>query len=290
MKTFGNLNFGTVSIVNAGQRQTSVEPQLIFTSTPGGIRITPPVSKFLGIQHGDYVMFINTVAMVDAAINEAIMNPSNADIAVIINFCEANGLDINDPATRMALHKEFDEWYIAKGIQEYDSKGNVKTIKERLSKEDKLNYVKSNLAELKQSVLGSNNEELIATITRPDITEEELINALMSVVSGQTVPSFAGSKCANAAKMMGVGTTLNFTDSAVWSTIKSDLGADASKKNRIYNINLEQAEKIEVNNGFENITITVLPFIGTECAPAVDENPIVREKKAAHVDETASEE
>lgn len=279
MKTFGNLNFGTVTIVNAGQRQTSVEPQLIFTSTPGGIRITPPVSKFLGIQHGDYIMFINTVAMVDAAINEAIVNPNNEDVAVIISFCEKNGLDINDPAARLALHKEFDEWYIAKGIQEFDSKGNIKTIKERLTKEDKLSFVKANVEDLKQSVLGSNNEELIATISRPDITEDELYNALTKVVSGQTVPSFAGSKCANSAKMMGVGTTLNFTDSAVWSTIKADLGDNATKKNRVYDINLDQAEKIEVNNGFENVSITVLPFIGTECAPATDEDPIIRESK-----------
>ena len=137
-------------------------------------------------------MFINTVAMVDAAINEAIVNPANEDVAVIVSFCEKNGLDINDPATRLALHKEFDEWYIAKGIQEYDSKGNIKTIKERLTKEDKLNFVKNNVEDLKQSVLGSNNEELIATISRPDITEDELFNALTKVVSGQTVPSFAG--------------------------------------------------------------------------------------------------
>ena len=272
MKTFGNLNFG-VTVVNAGQRQTVVEPQIIFTSTPGGIRITPPVSKFLGIQHGDYVMFINTVAMIDAAINEAIMNPSNEDVAPITQFCQANGLDVADPAARLAIHKEFDEWYIAKGIQEFDTKGNPKTIKERISKEEKIAYVKNNMEDLRQSVLGSNNEEMIASISRPDITEDELIAVLSKLVSGQEVPSFAGSKCANSAKMMGTGTTLNFTDSAV--------GDAASKKNRVYNINLEQAEKIKVNNGYEEVEITVLPFIGTECAPYTDEDPIVRNAKDA---------
>ena len=280
MKTFGNLNFG-VTVVNAGQRQVVTEPQIIFTSTPGGIRITPQVSKFLGIQHGDYVMFINTVAMIDAAINEAIMNPTNEDVAPIIQFCQANGLDVADPAARLAIHKEFDEWYIAKGIQEFDAKGNVKTIKERLTKEEKTVYVKEHIDDLRQSVLGSNNEEMIASISRPDITEDELVAVLSKLVSGQEVPSFAGSKCANSAKMMGVGTTLNFTDSAVWSTIKADLGDTASKKNRVYNINLEQAEKIKVNNGYEEVEITVLPFIGTECAPAVDEDPIVRNAKDA---------
>ena len=70
MKTLGNVKgsgFG-FAVVAAGQRNMTADPQVIATSTEGGFRITGPVTRILGIQHGDYVMFINNVANIDQAI------------------------------------------------------------------------------------------------------------------------------------------------------------------------------------------------------------------------------
>ena len=59
MKNFSKFGF---SVVNAGQRNVSVNPQLIVTTTNGGFRVTAPLSKALGLKHGTYVMFINNIA------------------------------------------------------------------------------------------------------------------------------------------------------------------------------------------------------------------------------------
>ena len=60
MKTFKGLNFG-MSVVNAGQRAVSEEPELVATSTSGGFRISSSVSRAMGIGSGDYIMFIKNV-------------------------------------------------------------------------------------------------------------------------------------------------------------------------------------------------------------------------------------
>lgn len=104
-----NVKFG-FSAVNAGQRNVNYDPQVIAVSTPGGFRITSPVSKILNVQHGDYIMFINNIPGIDQAIverNEA-----------LVEFCDENGIDFDSPEAAIAIHKEFDKWGIAKGIVE----------------------------------------------------------------------------------------------------------------------------------------------------------------------------
>ena len=54
MKTVNGMSFG-FSAVNAGQRNVAVEPQLIAVSTEGNFRMTPPVSRALGLSSGDYI-------------------------------------------------------------------------------------------------------------------------------------------------------------------------------------------------------------------------------------------
>ena len=90
MKTFANgkLSFG-LGAVNVAKRGVVSEPELVINPTVGAFRITPPVSRALGLANGDYVMFISTVAEVDKAIAER--NPE------LVALCAENGIDINTP-------------------------------------------------------------------------------------------------------------------------------------------------------------------------------------------------
>ena len=68
MKTFKGLSFG-MSVVNAGQRAVSEEPELVATSTNGGFRVSSSVTRAMGVGHGEYIMFIKNVDEVQEAIN-----------------------------------------------------------------------------------------------------------------------------------------------------------------------------------------------------------------------------
>lgn len=273
MKTFGKMSFG-FSIVNAGQRQTVVEPQLVFVSTPGSIRITAPVSKALGIQHGDNVMFINNIPDIDEAIR--------SENEELVAFATENGLTWGSPEANAAIHAAFDAWWIGKGIQLFDKKGNPKMVKERLSKEDRLKFVEANFEAMYEGAKNSENAELVAQLTREGITDAEIKDILCDYVENNEVPMYSGSKAANPAKLTGVGTNLNFTDSAIWNQIKEDLEEEVAKStNRTFTLDVEKAFRAEINNGFENVGVTLIQFIGEGCTPFTDEKVSrVRKSKA----------
>ena len=107
-----NVKFG-FGVAISGQRNNDYVPELVALSTKGGFRITPQVSKKLGVASGDYVMFINNFDEIEAAVR--------AHAEVIVKFCEANGLDIDSPEAIEAAKNEFGMWAIAKGIQCFDS-------------------------------------------------------------------------------------------------------------------------------------------------------------------------
>ena len=65
MKTVNGMSFG-FSAVNAGQRNVAVEPQVIAVSTEGNFRMTPPVSRALGLSSGDYVTFLHNIDEINA--------------------------------------------------------------------------------------------------------------------------------------------------------------------------------------------------------------------------------
>lgn len=248
----GKMSFG-FSIVNAGQRRTEEEPQLVVVSTLGSFRITRSVSKALGIANGEYAMFINNVATVDNAIAERVPE--------YVNFCEANGFDVDSDEAATAFHKEFDLWALAKGIQEFTSTGRSKTMKERLSKKDRLAIVEQNFDAMLESVRNSDNEEAVAAVNREGITEEELKEILADYVEGRELPKFSGSKTANAAGKNGSDVSLNFTDANVWSALKADLPAEEAKKvNRVFAIDLEAAQTITLHNGYEEVPVKILPL------------------------------
>ena len=214
MKTVNGMSFG-FSAVNAGQRNVAVEPQLIAVSTEGNFRMTPPVSRALGLSSGDYVTFLHNIDEI----------------------------------------KEFDMWAVAKGFVVYDSKGNAKTTTERLTKHDKLRFVSQHFEEMLASALENAPEEIKDALSREGVTKEEQMDILSSFVKPRELPKYKGSKTANPAGLTGTGTSLTFTDANVWKQLKADMGDEATKMNRVYTINLDEIQDIPVDNGHEVITV-----------------------------------
>lgn len=251
MKTFNSaaLQFG-FSAVNAGQRRTASEPQVIATSTDGGFRITPAVSKVLGVAHGDYMMFINNIPNLEQAID--------AKHEAYVAFCDEQGLTVGSDEARVAFMKEFTMWAVAKGVALYTDKGVARTATERLSKKDKLAIVHANFDELLAAAMESENAELVEALSRDGITAEEQAELLTVAVQGRELPKYSGSKTANAAGLTGVGTSLNFTDSNVWAQLKHDLGDSKDSVNRVYDVDPENVQTIPYFNGYEEVQVRAL--------------------------------
>lgn len=250
MKTFANgkLSFG-LGAVNVAKRGVVIEPQLVVNPTVGAFRITPPVSRALGLANGDYVMFISTVAEVDKAIAER--NPE------LVTLCAENGIDINTPEGVAAIHAEFDEWGIAKGVQLFDAKGNPMMCKERMSIADKLLYVKNNFAAIFESAVNNGDHDFAASLQAEGITEEQQIEMLAKTIEGDEVEKYSGSKCSNSSNLSGTGVTLTFSDAAVWATLKADLGDAAKTVNRAFEVDVTELRTGIYNDGCKNVEVKV---------------------------------
>lgn len=263
MKTFGKLNFG-VQAVQAGQKSSTVnaEPQLIASSTPGKFVVTAPVSKALNIAVGENIMFLNNIAGVEAAVQAK--GEDIRDLAV------ENGIDLDTKEGEDAMIAALTQWYIAKGVLQYNSKGEPVMATERYTKEDKAKYIAEHGIELVEA----NRDALVEQFG--DLSDEELVTKLtIDMIESPKFHAASGSKTATTASTTGVGCQLIFTDSAIWTALKRDLGDEAPRKNRVYDVLLDDAQTAEFNNGKENVTITILPIEFKE-----DVDPIVRTKKA----------
>lgn len=250
MKTNGiKMGFG-FSAVNAGQRNVSIEPQVIAVSTEGNFRITPQVSRVLGVGHGEYVMFLNNIDSIDVAI-------ASKDEQVV-NFCAENGLEVGSPEATIALHKEFDMWAIAKGIIEYDPKGNQKTTTERLTKNDKIKFVSQNFTNMLEQAMAQADDETKEALSRDGITKEEQMDILSAFVTPRELPKYKGSKAANPAGLTGAGTSLTFTDSNVWKQLKADMGDTATKLNRVFDVDVDNIQDIVLNDGYKDVTVKAI--------------------------------
>lgn len=265
IKLGNKLSFGFNAVV-AGQKSSTVnaEPRLIANSTVGKFVITAPVSKAMNIAVGENVMFINNIANVEQAIN--------AKYDEIVAWAEENGVDLDTREGKDAALEAFTVWAIAKGIKKYDSKGNPIMVKERYTKEDKEKFIQQNA----QAIIDANRDALVARVGNPDASDEELLAAV--TVDDVEVPTFhdaEGSKTATSSSATGVGCQLNFTDTSIWNTLKGDLGENKEKKNRIFDVLLQEAFEFQMSNGYETVNVTAYPV-----EFASDEDPIVREKKA----------
>lgn len=250
MKT-AKMNFG-FNAVSAGQRGTVTVPELIAVSTRGGFRITPEVARYLGLQSGDYIAFVKNTDAIDTEVLQK--------GEVFTSFCAERGLDINEPTSAIAFHREYDLWGLIKGYPVYDKSGNPVMVTERLSSADKAFAVNAHYDEYLAAAKANGEPELVAAIEAAGDDKKAISDILMAIVTGDTVQKVEGSKLASPSGMTGP-TTLSFTDSNVWAQLKSGLSMeDASKISRRFAINLDEGEKVTIFNGRENIDVPCLFF------------------------------
>ena len=265
MKLGNKVQFGFTA-VQAGQKSSTVnaEPRLIVNSTTGKFVITAPVSKAMNIAVGENIMFLNNIANVEAAIQQRVED--------VVAWANENGLDLNTREGQDAALKEFTVWAIAKGVLQYDSKGNPVMASVRYTEEDKKKFIAENAAAL----VAENRAALIERNGGED-ADDETLASLISVddIESPKYHAATGSKTATTGAATGVGCQLNFTDTAIWNALKADLGENKEKKNRIYAVNFEESFVTQVPNGKENVEVTAYPIEFLN-----DEDPIVRVAKA----------
>lgn len=273
MKTMKNgkrrVTFGVTSVV-AGRRAMEVEPQLIVTSTAGGFRVTGPVTTALRLQHGDYIQFAHNIDTIAAGIIGKGADEIVALNAEFKNFVAEQGLVWGTPEADAAIHAAYDLYFICKGVQQLDKKGNVVTVAARLTKEERMAYVEENYDAMLEAALASDAEKLKEVLTNPEATEEQKKEALCSCVEADEVAKFTGSRLATPSGQIGTGLNLNFSDTNMWKTLKADLGDAADTVNRVYSIDVEDVIMLPVSNGYEVIEVPAFAFSPAEFA---DEKP-----------------
>ena len=243
MKTFkGNakLSFG-LGAVNVAKRNAVSEPELVVNPTVGSFRITPAVSRALGLTNGGYIMFVSNID----AIEQAIANKDENLVA----FCAEENIDMNTPEGVKAIHEAFDEWGIAKGIQMFDKNGNAVKTKERMSKTDKVEYVTNNFDDVLKAAIENGEPEFAASLQVEGITKEEQIEILANAVNPEQINKYYGSKCSNSSNLSGTGVSLTFSDSAVWGALKEDLGEEAKKMSRTFEVDIKELREVPYFNG-----------------------------------------
>lgn len=249
MKTFkGNakLSFG-LGAVNVAKRNAVSEPELVVNPTVGGFRITPAVSRALGLTNGGYIMFVSNID----AIAQAIANKDENLVA----FCAEENIDMNTPEGVKAIHEAFDEWGIAKGIQMFDKNGNAVKTKERMSKTDKVEYVTNNFDDVLKAAIENGEPEFAASLQVEGITKEEQIEILANAVNPEQVNKYYGSKCSNSSNLSGTGVSLTFSDSAVWGALKEDLGEEAKKMSRTFEVDIKELREVPYFNGHKEVIV-----------------------------------
>lgn len=249
MKTFkGNakLSFG-LGAVNVAKRNAVSEPELVVNPTVGGFRITPAISRALSLTNGGYIMFVSNID----AIEQAIANKDENLVA----FCAEENIDMNTPEGVKAIHEAFDEWGIAKGIQMFDKNGNAVKTKERMSKTDKVEYVTNNFDDVLKAAIENGEPEFAASLQVEGITKEEQIEILANAVNPEQVNKYYGSKCSNSSNLSGTGVSLTFSDSAVWGALKEDLGEEAKKMSRTFEVDIKELREVPYFNGHKEVIV-----------------------------------
>lgn len=249
MKTFkGNakLSFG-LGAVNVAKRNAVSEPELVVNPTVGGFRITPAVSRALGLTNGGYIMFVSNIDAIEQAITNKDEN--------LVAFCAEENIDMNTPEGVKAIHEAFDEWGIAKGIQMFDKNGNAVKTKERMSKTDKVEYVTNNFDDVLKAAIENGEPEFAASLQVEGITKEEQIEILANAVNSEQVNKYYGSKCSNSSNLSGTGVSLTFSDSAVWGALKEDLGEEAKKMSRTFEVDIKELREVPYFNGHKEVIV-----------------------------------
>lgn len=236
MNLGNKVSFGFSAVVAGQKTSGNNEPQLIVNSTKGKFTVTSPVTRAMGIAVGEYIQFVNNIAQIEAAINEG-----GEDIKAI---AEQLGVDYTEREGALAIIDACTQWAIVKGQAMLDKVGNPIMVSARLTEEEKRAFINKNA----QAILAENREALIERNGGEDADDATLLGLIeLDEVEYPKVPGFTGSKTASTSNATGVGLQLGFTDSNVWSALKKDLGDDATKKNRIFKVLLDDAVKTVVD-------------------------------------------
>lgn len=246
MKTFGKLSFG-MSVVNLAKRSVVAEPELIANTTPGSFRLTAPVTRALGIASGDYVMFVGNTAAIDMAIAQKDEE--------LVAWCQENNINITSPAGVAAIHEAFDMWAVAKGIQEFDAKGNPVKVSERWTKDAKMAYVTNDFDNIFESAKANGDADFVAALTAEGMTKEAQIEMIANSLQPEIVDKYRGAKCANPSKLVGIGNVVTFADASVWSVLKANMGETMKSHSRIFSVDITELMDVVVNDGCKDVTI-----------------------------------
>lgn len=268
------VTFGKLGGTQSGQKTATVnaEPRLTVNSTVGKFTVTSPVSKALNVAVGENIWFLNDIPDVEKAI--AINDET------IVAWADENGVDLNTIQGQRAAIRHFATWAIAKGIQQYNSKGEELRVSVRYTKEEKLSAVVSKaeefiadeavaakIAEIME-VEEVSAESFVEAVANP--ANEELRAFVISCVEAPTVPSYTGSKTATTGSATGVGCQLHFSDTALWNQHKLDV-EDKEGINRIYDVDINNPIEVEMHNGYSVEVVKAYPLTFIE-----DVKPIVR--------------
>ena len=236
MNLGNKVSFGFSAVVAGQKTSGNNEPQLIANSTKGKFTVTSPVTRAMGIAVGEYIQFVNNIDQIEAAIVAG-----NDDIKAI---ADELGVDLSTREGQIAVVEACTQWGIVKGKAMLDKVGNPIMVSARLTEDEKRAFIAKNA----QAILAENRDALIERNGGQDADDETLLSLIeLDEVEYPKVPGFTGSKTASTSNATGVGLQLGFTDSNVWSALKKDLGDDATKKNRIYKVLLDEAVKTVVD-------------------------------------------
>lgn len=246
------LQFG-MSAVQSGKRvmQASNEPTLTANSTKAKFSLTGAVTRIMGLIPGDNVQFVSNIADIDAAIAER--------DAEVMAWCEENNVEFGTEAARAALIQNFGEYGICKGVPLFEKNGEIKLAGVRMTAEQKAAAFELNKERIAEEV-GKSVEEVTIDDYNP------------------TTRAYSGARTSTSSNLTGLGLPLTFSDSSMWSELKENLGDEAEKFNRVFEVNLNEPFVVAVETGKvigdEKETVEVNAY---KLSFKADEEPITRQ-------------
>lgn len=246
------LQFG-MSAVQSGKRvmQASNEPTLTANSTKAKFSLAGAVTRTMGLVPGDNVQFVSNIAGIDAAIAER--------DAEVMAWCEENNVEFGTEAARAALIQNFGEYGICKGVPLFEKNGEIKLAGVRMTAEQKAAAFELNKERIAEEV-GKSVEEVTIDDYNP------------------TTRAYSGARTSTSSNLTGLGLPLTFSDSSMWSELKENLGDEAEKFNRVFEVNLNEPFVVAVETGKvigdEKETVEVNAY---KISFKSDEEPIARQ-------------
>lgn len=245
------LSFG-INAVASGVKNSVVntEPQLMVYNTKGGFAITGSVSKALGLQPGDNIMFANNIADVESIV----MAKENADV---LNYAKENGFDLDTAEGVEACIKALTVWYIAKGVPMFKKDGTEVTVSVRLNKEEKKKIYNENV----DSIIAANRAQLIAAYNlSEDATDDEIKeHYTVDEMQNPQTQAFSGCKLTATGNAVGTGLKLSFSDSSNWELLKADM-EDKTAFKRVFSVDIKAGETGKFNDGYKIVDVTYYPL------------------------------